>query len=79
MKVYVSVAVARSAVDAPFTEGLAEKAEVLPQMARMSAEAVANFMVSVVRRIESEKRDIGLAETRFGLCGGALWVRQLRK
>jgi hypothetical protein len=68
VNVYVSVAVARSAVDAPFTEGLAEKAEVLPQMARMSAEAVANFMV----RFECEKGDIGLAETRFGLCGSAL-------
>jgi hypothetical protein len=48
VKVYVSVAVARNAVDAPFTDGAAEKAEVLPQMARMSAEAVASFMVSVL-------------------------------
>ena len=50
VKVYVSVAVAaRSADDdAPFTEGAAEKAAVLPQMARMMAEAVANFMVGEV-------------------------------
>ena len=45
VKVYVSVAVDRNAVVEPSTEGDAEKAEALPQKARMRAEAVANFIV----------------------------------